>query len=231
MYAYRNFARTNVAIVLVGLAASAQADTVVLTNLTEPAQTSSTNPYVGQSFIAGNVDQTLFGAQMQLNVDARPGPSSSILLEVEARNSNGTVGQTLFDNFSSSYDSATGLITFKANSDFVLTAGTGYWLVLSDVKASGVNWDFTAMNVYQSEYAYGLPSFNTAWISNEDNGGGSSTYYQPSDGPQLFALVTFSPSVVPEPPSIILGTLAVSLLGFVRWFKRRKSSVGVSFRR
>jgi hypothetical protein len=37
---------------------------------------------------------------------------------VESRNSNGTVGATLFNNFSSSFDPTTGLVTFNANSPF-----------------------------------------------------------------------------------------------------------------
>ncbi len=212
----RTFARTAVTLALVGLAVSARAGTVVLTNLDQPAQLSSPNPYVGQSFIAGNVDQTLYGAQMQLNA-AEP-PSQSILLEVEARNTNGTVGVTLFDNFSSSYNTTTGLITFTANSNFVLTAGTGYWLVLSDATKGAVNWDFTALNVYQSEFGYGLPSFDTAWISNQDNGGGTSTYYNPSDGPQLFALLAFTGSVVPEPSSRLLLCFPVAIAALTLWF-------------
>jgi hypothetical protein len=220
MYVYRNFARTALALLLLGLAASAHAGIVVLTNLDEPARLSSMNPYVGQSFIAGNSDQTLFGAEMQLNAAAPP--SSSIMLEVEARNSNGTVGQTLFDKFSYSYDKNSGRITFMATSDFVLKAGTGYWLVLHDAPKGGVNWDFTPMNVYKSDYGYGLPSFDTSWTSNIDHGGGNSRYFQPSDGPQMFALVTFGSSV-PEPASIIQGSLAALLIGFLSWYTHARS--------
>ena len=216
MYACRNFALTALTLALVGLSVPAQAGSVVLSNLNQPAMVSSSNPYVGQSFIAGNVNQTLFGAEMQMNT-ASP-PSTGIELEVEARSSTGTVGQTLFDKFSSSYDSTTGLITFTALSPFQLTAGTGYFLVLSDAHNGGVSWDFTPMYVYQSEFGYGLPSFNTSWISNEDNGAGNSTYYNPSTGAQMFSLVTTG--TVPEPSSIILGAIAVlGMVVFVRWFR------------
>ncbi len=67
-----------------------------------------------------------------MQLDPTKPPDSGIVLEVEARNANGTVGATLFSNFSSSFNSTTGLVTFTANSPFELTAGTGYWLVLSD---------------------------------------------------------------------------------------------------
>jgi hypothetical protein len=200
-----SFASTAIALSLLGLSASVHADTVLLSNLDQKPQPATTNPYYGQSFIAGTVSQPLYGAKMQL--DPTDSPSSSIKLEVEARNSDGTVGATLFSNFSSSFDPRTHLVTFTANSPFQLTAGTGYWLVVSDPSAGGVAWDFTQSYVYQSQYAYGLPSYDTAWISTQDNGQGKQVYYQPSDGPQLFQLFAAS---VPEPSSLILLGCAVA---------------------
>ena len=187
------FHRCSKALALVTLAlsavsASVHAGPVLLNNLDQTPEPTISSPFVGQSFIAGTLDEPLFGAKMQLDPNA-PAPSG-IILEVEARNFDGTVGATLFSDFSSSFDSATGLVTFTANSHFEMTAGTGYWLVLSDTSAGGVNWDFTASTAYQSQFGYGLPSFHTSWSSNADNGLGSqSTYYEPSEGPQLFELI------------------------------------------
>jgi hypothetical protein len=72
-----------------------------------------------------------------------------------------------------------------------------------------VTWDFTESNVYQSQFGYGLPSFNTAWISNAANGQGNSMYYQPSNGPQMFDLI--APSVVAEPTSFLLLCFSVAI--------------------
>jgi hypothetical protein len=217
------FAPAAIALMLLGTSAPVHADFVLLNNLDQKAQPANSNPFVGQSFIAGTVSQTLYGAEMQLGT-ASP-PSSSIELEVEARNANGTVGMTLFSNFSSSYNATTGLITFLAKSNFVMAAGTGYWLVLSDSASHShdVNWEFTASNVYQSNLGYGLPSFNTAFVSNKDNGMGNITYYQPSDGPQLFALLSPAPTI-PEPPSFLLIGLAAATLGLARWFQSTRLS-------
>jgi hypothetical protein len=201
----RSFAPAALALTLVGISAQVHAGTVLLNNLYQLAQTTNASSFVGQSFIAGNVDEPLYGAQMQL--DPGSPPDAGIMLEVESRNVlDGTVGTTLFSNFSSSYNAMTGLITFTTNSAFELTAGTGYWLVLSDPSAGGVTWDFTAMNGYQSQYGYELPSYNTSWISTADNGQGTSSYYQPSDGPQLFDLIVpySATAAVPEPQSLLL---------------------------
>ena len=138
-----SLARAVVAIALAAGSASVHAGPVLLNNLDQSPEATASNPFVGQSFIAGTVSETLYGAKMQL--DPTDPPTSGIVLEVEARNFDGTVGATLFSNFSSSFDPATGLVTFTANSHFDLTAGTGYWLVLSDTSNSGVTWEFTAV--------------------------------------------------------------------------------------
>ena len=218
----RSIAVAVLALTLLGISAPGRADTVVLLyNLDQSAQATGSSSFVGQSFIAGTVDETLYGAQMQL--DPGSPPDSSIALEVESRNVlDGTVGSTLFSNFSSSYNTTTGLITFTATSAFELTAGTGYWLVLSDSSAGGVIWDFTATNVYQSHYGYELPSYNTSWFSTADNGQGTSLYYQPSDGPQLFDLIAPTPASVPEPHSFVLLCFPVAIAVLTLWFRHAR---------
>ena len=152
------------------MSASVNASTVLLSNLDQQPQASNAVAFVGQSFIAGTVDEPLYGARM--HTGCVRASSQGIILEVEARNSDGTVGATLFSDFSSSFDATTNEVTFTANSSFELKAGTGYWLVLSDPSAGGVNWDYTASNTYQSQFGYGLPSYNTSWSSTADNGQG-----------------------------------------------------------
>jgi hypothetical protein len=205
-----SFAPFALALTLAGSFATARAGTVVLNNLDQAPQPTGSSPFVGQSFIADS-EQALYGAQMQLNPMAPP--SSEITLEVEARNADGTAGQTLFSDLSSSYDPSTGLVTFVADSPFSFVAGAGYWLVLSDPANGGVTWDYTASQVYQSELGYGLPSLNTSYYSDQDNGLGNLSYYQPSDGPQMFDLI-ITPAVVGEPPSsVLLGLgMAISVL-------------------
>jgi hypothetical protein len=191
---------------------------VILNNLDQPASQSGPSAFVGQSFIAG-ASTPLYGAEMLLNPSV---PSSDITLEVEARTAAGTVGQTLFSDFSASYDARSGLVTFLANSPFELTAGEGYWLVLSDnpTNKGTVTWDFTTSPVYQSDLGYGLPSYNTAWYSDADNGMGISSYYQPSDGPQMFELI----AVVDEPATYVLMGIGAIVIGYVGWFHRARSS-------
>jgi hypothetical protein len=161
--------------------------------------------------------EPLYGARMQLDADAPP--STNILLEVEARTSNGSVGLTLFSNFSSSYDTKTGVITFLANSPFSMAADTGYWLVLSDAARGSVTWDFTSSLVYQSSFGYGLPSYNTAYYSDQNHGMGNAICYQPSEGPQMFQLLS-----IPEPSSSLLLSVPVAIAVFAMCLRGARAS-------
>jgi hypothetical protein len=226
MRATRSFTTLAIALTLLGSFATTRAGSVVLlNNLDQPAQPTGSSPFVGQSFISGSPEQ-LYGARMQLSSTLPP--SSEITFEVEARTVAGTVGQTLFTNFSSSYGTKSGLITFLANSPFNMAADTGYWLVLSDPKGNSdptkgsVTWDFTTSQFYQSDLGYGLPSFNTAYYSNLDNGMGNATYYQPSDGPQMFQLL--APAAVAEPSSFLLLCVAVTIAVFAMCFRSARAS-------
>jgi hypothetical protein len=220
MRAARSFASFAIALTLLGSFATARAGSVVLlNNLDQPAQPTGSSPFVGESFISGSPEE-LYGARMQL--DATMPPSSKITLEVEARNADGTVGQTLLSGFSSSYDQRSGLVTFLADAPFEFQANTGYWLVLSDPTNLSVTWDFTASQVYQSDLGYGLPSHNTSYYSNQDNGMGSAIYYQPSDGPQMFQLIA-TPAVA-EPPSLVMLSLGVAIVVLAIRFQGARSS-------
>jgi hypothetical protein len=112
-----------------------------------------------------------------MHLESTTTSTSDIVLEVESRNFNRTVGTTLFSKFASTFDPTTDVITFTANSAFELAANTSYCLVLSDSRTNEVKWDFTASNVYQSQFGYGLPSTDTSWSPNADNGRGNATYY------------------------------------------------------
>jgi hypothetical protein len=217
MRALRSFATFAIALTLLGSFATTRAGSVVLlNNLDQPPQPTGLSPFVGESFISGSPEE-LFGARMQLDPTAPP--SSKIMLEVEARKADGTLGQTLFSDFSSSYDTRTGVITFLSNSPFDMAANTGYWLVLSDPTNGSVTWDFTTSQTYQSSFGYGLPSFNTAYYSNQDNGLGSASYFQPSDGPQMFQLLA-----VAEPSSLLLLSIPVAVVVFAMGFRGARAS-------
>jgi hypothetical protein len=215
----RSVASTAVALTLIVMSAPVHADLALLNNLDQPVSLSTTNKFYGQSFIAGTVNEQLSGASMQLaSFDT---PSSGITLEVESRNSDGTVGSTLFSNFSSSYNSTTHQVTFTANSPFELMAGTGYWLVVSDPEMHGVAWEVTTSSSYQSQNDYALPSSDTAMTSTQDNGRGHTVYYQLSDGPQLFELTEVAAN--PEPSTaIVAGFGAVAFIAY-GWSRRRRT--------
>ena len=100
-----------------------------------------------------------------------------------------------------------------------MAADTGYWLVLSDAAKGSVTWDFTTSQVYKSSFGYGLPSFNTAYYSDQDNGMGNATYYQPSEGPQMFQLLS-----IPEPSSSLLLSVPVAIAVFAMCLRGARAS-------
>jgi hypothetical protein len=220
MRATRSLATFAIALALLGSSATTRAGSVVLlNNLDQPPQPTGSSPFVGESFISG-APEPLYGARMQL--DPTVPPSSKITLDVEARKADGTVGERLFSDFSSSYDTKTGLITFLAKSPFDMAADTGYWLVLSDPTKGSVTWDFTTSLVYQSDLGYGLPSFNTAYTSDQNNGLGNATYLQPSDGPQMFQLI--ATTAVAEPLSFVLLSIPVAIAAFAMGYRHVRAS-------
>jgi hypothetical protein len=216
---------TFTSLLLLAFASAASADHVLLTNLDMPvAASGSPTLFTGQSFQQGLADS--FIPDVTIQVDSSYVLTSSTKLELESRNADGTVGSLLYGNFTASVvppDSAlpsgSERIIFKAATPFTLTAGTYYWLVVSDAVANGVPWQFTTSDAYQSQQAYGIPAFDSSWTSNADNGNGSqSTYYDPSSGNQIFQL---SIHPVSEPSSLALATLGVGL-GAVYFGLRRR---------
>jgi hypothetical protein len=222
MHMPRLFASTAVTLTLLAMSAPVHADSTLLSNLDQPPSLASKQTFYGQSFITGNVNETLRGATMPL--DPSDAPSKSITLEVEARTSSGTVGATLFSDFSSSYDPTTHLVAFTADSSYVLKSGTGYWLVLSD-PGRGVEWQFTTSNTIQAQDGYALPTHNTAFISTGDHASGNATYYQLSDGPQMFELTATSVSAVPEPSTASMAAFGAVAFTAYGWYRRRRDQL------
>ena len=199
-------------LMLLPFSSAARADVVLLSNLTMPVGAGvSPTLFTGQSFQQGTADSAI--PDVTIQVAEAYGLTSTTMLELETRNGDGSVGSSLYSNFSDSVVPPDGTlpvgserIIFKANTNFTLTAGTSYWLVVSDTATNGVPWQFTPSGAYQSVQAYGIPAFRSSWSSNADNGNGSmSTYFDPSSGNQLFQL---SVAIIPEPSSLLLAGLS-----------------------
>jgi hypothetical protein len=121
------------------LTTSAFADTI-LTNLNLTALAGDQGKYVGEAFTTGSTQMDLTSATVEVESALHGTPE----LELEAANANGTVSSTIFtftyssDTYQNPYST---LLTFDAATNYLLSANTTYFLVLSDAGAT-VTWNY-----------------------------------------------------------------------------------------
>ena len=135
-------------------------------------------------------------------------------LEVEAQNTDGSAGSTLCTMSGvTDYTYSKGTLTFTTPTSFTLSAGTGYWLVLSD-SSSAVFWNYASSSSYTSASGFSLPTSDTYFSGATDNPSISQDIYGSlAAGPQIFQLNTNAVSSAPEPSTFLYSLpLAVGAL-------------------
>jgi hypothetical protein len=160
----------------------------------------------------------------QLDDGLAPGESFAIF----GRNADGTVGHSLFSDFTLSHDSTSGNTTASANSPFTLQAGTSYWLMMlvqqSGVPANFGDWDGSNSLTYMSSFGVTIPDTNTSVTYLSDFLGNPPTYHYNNltAGLQLFQVDGSALGAVPEPSALVLaGTAALAGLGL--WARRHRA--------
>jgi len=192
--------------------------TYTVSNLDQSVAAYEDRPFIGQSILTGS-SATTFDSFTISDPSAPADPK----LEIEARNSDGTEGATLYtiDAADSSYSS--GLLTFTAPTSFTLAANTGYWFVFSDPGVF-VKWNYTLSSTYTSSSGFTVPSADD--YSNGLGDNGATNYGSIVSGAYLFGLVT-SPVAAPaspEPGTFAMAALALPALGFWAWKKRSRAA-------
>ncbi len=193
------------------LAASSACASVVVSTL-DPANSPASYalPQIGQSIIAGS---TAIGLT-SFDILQSTGFTAGEVFTVYGRTASGTVGSTLFNNFSFSHDDTTGITSATPNTPFTLGAGAGYFFVLSS-STGNVDWDFTRETAYTAAFGATIPDYHA--VLSVDNG--ATNYYSLDDGPQSFRL---NGNAVPEPSTWTLTGCA--LLGGAILLARRLSA-------
>ena len=90
------------------------------------------------------------------------GPRPGEIFAIYSRNTDGTVGNALFNDFTLSFDAFNFVTTATANSPFTLQAGASYWLTIYALPGQVVFWDSTITTGanYNSAFGVTLPTTN-----------------------------------------------------------------------
>jgi hypothetical protein len=138
---------------------------------------------------------------------AGSGPRPGEIFAIYSRNSDGTVGNALFNDFTLSYDAFNFVTTATANSPFTLQAGASYWLTIYALPGQVVFWDSTITTgaKYDSAFGVTLPATNATAVATQ-------TGYLYYNVDQSIGYQRFRVNGVPAPESSSLILLAAGLV-------------------
>src|SRR5271165_1560287 len=89
------------------------------------------------------------------------GPTLGETFAVYSRNADGTLGSSLFTDFSLSYNSGSLNTTATATAPFTLQANTSYWLMMIEIPGTFGDWDSSLAFTYTSTFGVSIPTTNT----------------------------------------------------------------------
>jgi hypothetical protein len=189
---------------------------VVVNTLDQPYEGPSPGEQVGAAIQIGSTPISLTSVIYTEAFSAGPMPGETFA--VFSRNADGTVGNSLFNAFTLTYDSTTQNTTALAISPFTLQANTSYWLMMLETPGTFGDWDNSSSSAYMSSFGVTLPDQNAS-VAFFD---GSYTYYSASDGLQLFQL-NGTPAIpaIPEPSALTLAATGGSVVLGAFWLRRR----------
>ncbi len=217
------------------LAASSRGDTVIsnLDPVLFPVTTVGSPPFpaiTGQSFITGPTDMVLQDVKIELDPANLPTSTPTLVLEdsvsaVDPNNSQqfDAPGSILpVDLVLTATDPNTGILTFTANSPFILAGGgVNYWIVATpNAPDTGLSWSFNAPapNLLTTD-GYTIQPNAASFISFSDIG--SATYFDPANEVQLFQLDAVPAMDSPEPSTISLALIATCALFLYQYSRIR----------
>ena len=160
-------------------------------------------PEIGQAMLTGNRPISLTSVMFLQTGGLASGESFAVY----SRNTDGTLGTSLFTGFTVGFDSTTDISTATVTGAFTLQANSGYYFVLSSGSSSNVEWSYTSSTDYASAFGATLPA--TGDSSFDKIGSNPAIYYTLADGPQEFQVNGTALPAVPEPSALAFIGLAL----------------------
>jgi hypothetical protein len=161
------------------------------------------------------IGETAINLESVVFVQARFAPPPGETFAIFSRNADGTVGSSIFDAFTLTYDSTSGETTAKATSPFTFQANTSYWLMMLVKQVSGTetlgDWDNSNASTYTSVFGVTIPDTNTSvsYFIDPDTNIPGYQYENLTDGLQLFQV---NGTAVPEPSALFLAASGLPIV-------------------
>jgi hypothetical protein len=177
---------------------------------------SNDGPFPGEQVGAAiQIGSTPISLSSVLYTNGSSGPTLGETFAVYGRNADGTVGSSLFTDFSLSYDRGSLNTTATATAPLTLQANTSYWLMMIEIPGTFGDWDSSLAFTYTSTFGVSIPTSN----SSVSFFSGSYQYLNLTDGLQLFQLTG---EALPEPSSLALATTSAVIMLGATWLRRRR---------
>jgi hypothetical protein len=192
----------------------------IVSTLDQPYNGPSPGDQVGAAIQIGATPINL--TSVVYNETFSNGPTPGETFAIFSRNADGTVGTSLFSNFTLSAMSSNGmtLTTAMATAPFTFLAHTSYWLMMVETPGTFGDWDISSTANYTSAFGVTIPATKASFA---DVPGLGPIYYDASDGLQLFQLNgTPAIATVPEPTALALAAIGGAVVLGAAWLHRRR---------
>jgi hypothetical protein len=193
---------------------------VVVSTLALPNNGPGPGDLVGAAIQIGSTPISL--TSVVYNETFSNGPTSGETFAIFSRNSDGTVGTSLFTDFTLSFDNTSKNTTATATAPFTFLANTSYWLMMVETPGTFGDWDISNSFTYTSNFGVTIPDTKASFSNVPGTGSGTGPmYFDANQGLQLFQL-NGNPAgaSVPEPSALALAATGHAVVLAAIWLRR-----------
>lgn len=180
----------------------------------------SSTTWFAHGFTVGGTNTFLTSVAVGL----RGAGSATVALYANAGGSPSSSLASVTQSISASLSDPPALQSFNF-SNFSLSAGVSYWVVVSGSSATAANWAFNAEGDFPTEQN------SSGWsplspVTKRSTDSGSTWTTNNANRPASLSIVASSsaPEPIPEPGTWVAAALLIGLAGYVRWRRRAQAA-------